>query len=51
MLPAGTHSFHFRARAVNQRSFVHPAPWAEYHQEVRGRGEGMRVTVRGSMEK
>lgn len=46
-MPAGTHSFHFRVRAVNQGSFVHPAPWAEmmYHQEVRGRGEGMRVTV------
>ncbi|MGC4120980.1 MAG: MG2 domain-containing protein [Myxococcales bacterium] len=46
-LPAGTHSFHFRVRAVNQGSFVHPSPWAEmmYRQEVRGRGEGMRVTV------
>ncbi|HEY3448937.1 MAG TPA: MG2 domain-containing protein [Myxococcales bacterium] len=52
-LPSGTHSFHFRVRAVNQGSFVHPAPWAEmmYHQEVRGRGEGMRVTVTGNMEK
>jgi len=52
-LPRGTHSFHFRVRAVNQGSFVHPAPWAElmYQQEVRGRGEGMRVIVTGSQEK
>ena len=52
-LPSGTHSFHFRVRAVNQGSFVHPAPWAEmmYHQETRGRGEGMRIVVTGSQEK
>ncbi|MBI5548334.1 MAG: hypothetical protein HY901_31010 [Deltaproteobacteria bacterium] len=52
-LPAGSHSFHFRVRAVNQGSFVHPAPWAEmmYQQEVRGRGDGLRVIVTGSQEK
>jgi uncharacterized protein YfaS (alpha-2-macroglobulin family) len=52
-LPAGTHAFHFRARAVSQGSFVHPAPWAElmYQEEVRGRGEGMRVVVTGAQQK
>ena len=52
-LPRGTFGLHFRVRAVNQGSFVHPAPWAEmmYQQEVRGRGEGMRMIVTGSQEK
>lgn len=52
-LPAGTHAFHFRARAVSQGSFVHPAPWAElmYQEEVRGRGEGMRVVVAAAKQK
>jgi hypothetical protein len=52
-LAPGTHAFHFRVRALSQGSFVHPAPWAElmYQEEVRGRGEGMRVIVAGSQEK
>lgn len=52
-LPAGTHTFHFRVRAASEGSFVHPAPWAEqmYHQEIRGRGEGLRVQVVGEHEK
>ncbi|HYD41726.1 MAG TPA: hypothetical protein VEB43_12940, partial [Anaeromyxobacter sp.] len=52
-LPAGTHSFHFRVRAASEGSFVHPAPFAElmYRQEVRGRGEGMRIVVQGEHEK
>jgi hypothetical protein len=52
-LPAGTHTFHFRVRAASEGSFVHPAPWAEqmYHQEIRGRGEGLRVQVAGEHEK
>jgi hypothetical protein len=52
-LPRGSHSFHFRVRAASEGSFVHPAPWAEmmYRQEVRGRGEGMRVVVTGEHEK
>jgi alpha-2-macroglobulin len=47
-LSAGQHTFHFRVRASNPGSFVHPAPWAEmmYREEVRGRGNGMRVVVR-----
>jgi uncharacterized protein YfaS (alpha-2-macroglobulin family) len=51
-LPRGTHTFHFRVRASNQGSFVHPSPWAElmYREEVRGRGAGMRVVVTGSHE-
>ena len=51
-LPRGTHSFHFRVRASNQGSFVHPSPWAElmYREEVRGRGAGMRVVVTGNRE-
>jgi uncharacterized protein YfaS (alpha-2-macroglobulin family) len=53
VLPAGTHSFHFRVRAASEGSFVHPAPYAElmYRQEVRGRGEGMRIVVAGEHEK
>ncbi|HSM92486.1 MAG TPA: MG2 domain-containing protein [Anaeromyxobacteraceae bacterium] len=52
-LPRGSHAFHFRVRAASEGSFVHPAPWAEmmYRQEVRGRGEGMRVVVVGEHEK
>ena len=52
-LPRGSYSFHFRVRAASEGSFVHPAPWAEmmYRQEVRGRGEGMRVVVVGDHEK
>jgi uncharacterized protein YfaS (alpha-2-macroglobulin family) len=52
-LPRGTHSFHFRVRAATEGSFVHPSPWAEamYHQEVRGRGEGMRIVVAGPHER
>ena len=51
-LPRGTFTFHFRVRASNQGSFVHPSPWAElmYREEVRGRGAGMRVVVTGSHE-
>ncbi len=51
-LPRGSHSFHFRVRATTEGSYVHPAPWAEqmYKQEVRGRGEGMRVVVSGAHE-
>jgi hypothetical protein len=31
---------------------VHPAPFAElmYRQSVRGRGEGMRIVVKGAHE-
>jgi uncharacterized protein YfaS (alpha-2-macroglobulin family) len=52
-LPAGTHAFHFRVRASSEGSFVHPAPYPEmmYRQEVRGRGEGLRVLVQGDHEK
>jgi len=52
-LPRGTHSFHFRARAATEGSFVHPAAYAEqmYRQEVRGRGAGMRLIVTGEHEK
>jgi uncharacterized protein YfaS (alpha-2-macroglobulin family) len=52
-LPKGTHSFHFRIRATNEGSYVHPAPFSEqmYHQEVRGRGVGMRILVTGKHEK
>ena len=41
-LPRGTYTFHFRVRASNEGSFVHPSPWAElmYREEVRGRGAG-----------
>ena len=51
-LPRGTFTFHFRVRASNEGSFVHPSPWAElmYREEVRGRGAGMRVVVTGSHE-
>jgi hypothetical protein len=46
-LPKGNHSFFFRVRAATPGSFVHPAPWAEqmYHQDVRGRGAGMRIAI------
>ena len=49
-LPRGTHSFHFRARAITQGSFVHPAPYAEqmYKPDVRGRGDGLRVVVKAA---
>jgi uncharacterized protein YfaS (alpha-2-macroglobulin family) len=52
-LPAGTQSFHFRVRAATEGSFVHPAPRAElmYREDVRGRGEGMRIVVQGGHEK
>jgi uncharacterized protein YfaS (alpha-2-macroglobulin family) len=52
-LPRGTHTVHFRVRAATEGSFVHPAPWAEqmYKQDVRGRGDGMRVVVTGAHEK
>jgi alpha-2-macroglobulin len=52
-LPQGTFSFHFRVRAATEGSFVHPAPYAEqmYRQEVRGRGEGMRIVVQGDHER
>jgi alpha-2-macroglobulin len=52
-LPRGSHGFHVRVRAASEGSFVHPAPWAElmYRQEIRGRGEGMRVVVVGEHEK
>lgn len=52
-LPRGSHSFHFRVRAASEGSFVHPAPWAEmmYRQEIRGRGDGLRVVVLGEHEK
>jgi len=52
-LPAGTHTFHFRVRATCEGSYVHPAPYAEqmYHQEVRGRGVGMRIDVTGEHHK
>jgi alpha-2-macroglobulin len=52
-LPSGTYSFHFRVRAASEGSFVHPAPYAEmmYRQEVRGRGDGMRLVVQGDHEK
>ncbi|MFT3841663.1 MAG: alpha-2-macroglobulin family protein [Myxococcaceae bacterium] len=52
-LPAGTFSFHFRVRASNEGSFVHPAPYAEmmYRESVRGRGAGMRINVKGAHEK
>ncbi|HZH17575.1 MAG TPA: MG2 domain-containing protein [Archangium sp.] len=52
-LQPGTHTFHFRVRAATEGSFVHPAPWAElmYRESVRGRGEGMRIVVKGEHEK
>jgi hypothetical protein len=52
-LPRGTHTFHFRVRAATEGSFVHPAPFAElmYRQSVRGRGEGMRLVVKGAHER
>ncbi|HUB08190.1 MAG TPA: alpha-2-macroglobulin family protein, partial [Myxococcales bacterium] len=52
-LPRGSYSFHFRARAITEGSFTEPPPHAElmYHQEVRGRGAGMRVIVTGAHEK
>ncbi len=52
-LPRGTFTFHFRARATSEGSFVHPPPYAEqmYREEVRGRGAGMRVTITGTREK
>jgi uncharacterized protein YfaS (alpha-2-macroglobulin family) len=52
-LPRGTHTFHFRVRAATEGSFIHPAPYAEmmYREEVRGRGEGLRVAVKGEHEK
>ncbi len=51
-LPRGTHTFHFRVRAASQGSFVHPPPWAElmYREEVRGRGQGLRVVVTGDRQ-
>ncbi|MDY7233218.1 alpha-2-macroglobulin [Hyalangium rubrum] len=51
-LPQGTHTFHFRVRAATEGSFVHPAPYAEqmYRQDVRGRGEGLRIVVKGEHE-
>jgi len=52
-LPRGTHTFHFRVRAATEGSFVHPAPYAEmmYREEVRGRGDGLRILVKGAHEK
>ncbi|HZI04422.1 MAG TPA: hypothetical protein VEZ71_10385, partial [Archangium sp.] len=52
-MPPGTHTFHFRVRAATEGSFVHPAPWAElmYRESVRGRGEGLRIVVKGEHEK
>lgn len=52
-MPRGTHTFHFRVRASTEGSFVHPAPYAEqmYREEVRGRGEGMRIIVQGENQK
>ncbi len=52
-LPRGTFTFHFRARASSEGSFVHPPPTAElmYREEIRGRGAGMRLTVTGTREK
>ena len=52
-LAAGSYSFHFRVRASNEGSFVHPAPYAEmmYREAVRGRGAGMRVNIKGAHEK
>ncbi|WP_224360295.1 alpha-2-macroglobulin [Hyalangium versicolor] len=52
-LPQGTHTFHFRVRAATEGSFVHPAPYAEqmYREDVRGRGEGMRILIQGEHER
>jgi uncharacterized protein YfaS (alpha-2-macroglobulin family) len=52
-LPRGTHTFHFRVRAITEGSFIHPAPHAElmYRESVRGRGEGLRLLVKGDHEK
>ena len=52
-LPRGTHTFHFRVRAATEGSFIHPAPFAEmmYRQSVRGRGEGLRIVVKGEHER
>ncbi|MFL5319041.1 MAG: alpha-2-macroglobulin family protein, partial [Myxococcaceae bacterium] len=52
-LPRGTHTFHFRVRAATEGSFTHPPPWAEqmYREEVRGRGEGLRIVVKGENER
>jgi uncharacterized protein YfaS (alpha-2-macroglobulin family) len=50
-LPAGTYTFHFRAKATTPGSFVHPGAHAElmYDDGVRGSSDGMRVVIaRGS---
>ncbi len=46
-LPAGTHTVHFRAKALTPGSFVHPGAYAElmYDQSVRGTSDGMRVVI------
>jgi alpha-2-macroglobulin len=48
-LSAGTHTFHFRVRAANVGKFVHPPPVAElmYREEIRGRGAGLSIEVKG----
>lgn len=52
-LPSGSHRFYFRVRASSEGSFVHPPAWAEqmYREEVRGRGNGTRIVVKGQREK
>ncbi len=52
-LPKGSYGFHFRARASSEGKFVHPAPYAEmmYREEIRGRGAGMKIVVKGGHEK
>ncbi|MBM4281488.1 MAG: hypothetical protein FJ137_12265, partial [Deltaproteobacteria bacterium] len=46
-LPAGTHTFHFRAKAVTPGSYVHPGARAGlmYDDGVFGSSDGLRVVV------
>jgi hypothetical protein len=46
-LAPGTHTFHFRARAVTPGTFTHPGARAElmYDESVMGSSDGMRVVV------
>ena len=52
-LPQGTHTFHFRVRRRPRARSSTPRRYAElmYRDEVRGRGEGMRIVVTGAHEK
>lgn len=52
-LPKGTHTVHFRLKAITPGSYVHPGAHAElmYDEAVMGRSDGMRIIVqRGASE-